>query len=214
MNKNLLVLACTTALYFLSIYTSVGVFFAHPIEVLVAFLHEFGHATMAILTGGHVNTLQVNPDGSGVTKTSGGSQSLITIGGYVGSCIFSNILIRMSCSKYSPIACYVLGVLSAISAVCWFSTVENMAILAAFAVSFVVIGKLKVVTPYVLQFISIACVVHIIQDFQVGPSSDLNAFTQIIGILPYTIWMYVWLGIVILVTFFNIKHLLKQQNEI
>jgi Zn-dependent oligopeptidase len=41
---------------------SFGSLLLYPVTMLVTFLHEFGHALGAILTGGSVEGLQVNSD--------------------------------------------------------------------------------------------------------------------------------------------------------
>ena len=53
----------------------------YPVTLLVTFLHEFGHALGAILTGGHVLEMQINPDGSGKTTSQPGSVAVILMGG-------------------------------------------------------------------------------------------------------------------------------------
>ena len=74
---------------------SLGALLLYPVTMLVTFLHEFGHALGAILTGGTVEGLQVNPDGSGYTTTRGGSPGIVLMGGYLGSAILGNILFRI-----------------------------------------------------------------------------------------------------------------------
>jgi hypothetical protein len=50
-----------------------------------------------------------------------------------------------------------------------------------------------------------ASVLYVIQDFQVGPSSDLRAYEEHIGLFPAQIWMYIWLGIVVVITYYNLR---------
>ena len=211
MNKktNIFILIGLVILYFVLSPTSIGKIIFGPIEILVAFLHEFGHASMTVLTGGMVSALQVNTDGSGVTTTSGGNDAIITMGGYIGSCVFSNILVKSSLSKHSNIACYILACIILFCATCWFSTLTNMLLLLACAVSFIIIGNIPLISPILLQFIGIACIIHILQDFQVGPSSDLKSFQENVGILSYNGWMYLWLAICILLTLWNIKQIFR-----
>jgi hypothetical protein len=70
----------------------------YPITLLVTFLHEFGHALGALITGGEVMSIQINPDGSGVTMTRGGSRAVILMGGYIGSAILGNLLFYLGTS--------------------------------------------------------------------------------------------------------------------
>ncbi len=85
MNK-LIYLLLAIVLYVLLTYVPGLNIITFPIEMLCTFLHEFGHAFFSIISGGTVHSLCINADGSGVTTTSGGSQGLCTIGGYVGKC--------------------------------------------------------------------------------------------------------------------------------
>jgi len=64
----------------------------YPITLLVTFLHEFGHGIGAVITGGWVEEIQINKDGSGWTRSVGGNRPVIIMGGYLGSAIFGNIL--------------------------------------------------------------------------------------------------------------------------
>ena len=62
---------------------------------------------------------------------------------------------------------------------------------------------------FLLQFIAIASLIDIIQDFNVGPPSDLEAFANGVGILSQTGWMYVWLLIVLMITIWNMRRIIK-----
>jgi len=69
----------------------------YPITLLVTFLHEFGHGIGAVITGGWVEEIQINKDGSGWTRSAGGSRA-VTI-------YFSMLVQRLSdllnlCSYY------------------------------------------------------------------------------------------------------------------
>jgi len=47
----------------------------------------------------------------------------------------------------------------------------------------------------------------------VGPTSDLEKYAEIMVILPAKVWMYIWLALAILLFYFNIKIILKQENN-
>jgi hypothetical protein len=59
----------------------------YPINMLVTFLHELGHATGALLSGGKMKSMDINLDGSGLTTTLGGSTAITLVSGYIGSAI-------------------------------------------------------------------------------------------------------------------------------
>lgn len=59
-----------------------------PLKILVVFFHELSHGLAAILTGGEIVSISVNPEQGGVTLTRGGSRFIILSAGYVGSLLF------------------------------------------------------------------------------------------------------------------------------
>jgi hypothetical protein len=61
----------------------------------------------------------------------------------------------------------------------------------------------------VLMFLGIAAVFYILQDFNVGPKSDLAAYTQVVGIFSTTVWMYIWLAIAAMLSYSNLKEIFK-----
>jgi len=51
-----------------------GKIILYPFKLLVTMLHEFGHAMGAIVTGGDVESIKINADGSGWCKTAGAQE--------------------------------------------------------------------------------------------------------------------------------------------
>jgi len=60
----------------------------YPITLLVTFLHEFGHAFFAFITGWKVIWIQINSNGSGYTTTVWWIKSLVEMWWYIWSAIF------------------------------------------------------------------------------------------------------------------------------
>lgn len=57
----------------------------YPFKLFGTFVHEWAHALVTLLTGGHVVGLRVNPDLSGEEYSRGGAGLLISSAGYVGT---------------------------------------------------------------------------------------------------------------------------------
>ncbi len=88
--RNLLLAGLLTiALYFIP-YAG---FVTYPLRLLVTFIHEGSHALAAILTGGFPHSMAIQPDGSGVTYTSGGWGTIISSAGYLGATFYGAVLI-------------------------------------------------------------------------------------------------------------------------
>ena len=187
----------------------------YPVTLLVTFLHEFGHAVGAIITGGKVDFLRVNPDGSGVTGTIGGWRSVILMGGYIGSAIFGNLLFYIGARqpKMSKYALFVLALFMGVASFFWFETMFTTGFLLFFGFSLLMIARYTNWDRWVLMFLGMASIVHIIQDFRVGPSSDLAAYSEIFVVIPVSVWMYLWLAIVVLLSFLNLRLIFRSENR-
>lgn len=181
------------------------------LSLLVTFLHEFGHAIASLLTGGRVLALQVNIDGSGVCTTSGGNSMLITAGGYLGSIIFGNLMLYFGIKHkdFSKFLALALSIIMVLVSVVWFST------LSSFVITFIIglvlaICFLKIVWSGRVFMIGSGAysILYILKDYNVGPSSDLQAFSDIMGLTP-TIWMYMWLVGAIVITAVSLRFILK-----
>jgi hypothetical protein len=188
-----------------------------PIIWLVAFLHELGHALAALLTGGNVLALVVNGNGSGLTTTQGGSAGLILMGGYLGSALFGNLLFYVGATKrqWSRGALLTLAGLMLFSAIKWHTTATSTLLLLGYAAVLILIAsrvRTGVWGQNILMFFGMASVLYVLQDFRVGPSSDLAAYEQYVGILPAEAWMYVWLLLVALLTWWNVRQIFARPS--
>ncbi|WP_235296313.1 M50 family metallopeptidase [Portibacter marinus] len=194
---------------------SIGAKLLYPITLLVTFLHEFGHALGAVLTGGSVEQVQINPNGSGYTVSRGGIRSIIIMGGYIGSAILGNLLFYIGTKSQKLIKpmLYLLSAAMMFTAFFWFNSFFTTGILILFAI---VLGFIGLKTKYgreVLMFIGLASILYIIQDFNVGPSSDLAAYADTMIILPATVWKYIWLTIVVLLFIINIRAIFRPRAK-
>jgi uncharacterized membrane protein YcjF (UPF0283 family) len=61
--------------------------------MLVIAFHEFGHAITAVLTGGHVKSISLDPREGGVTHMTGGISAFTLPAGYLGSSLIGALLI-------------------------------------------------------------------------------------------------------------------------
>lgn len=190
---------------------SIGATLLYPVTLLVTFLHELGHALGALLTGGSVVGMQINPDGSGYTITRGGSQGVTLIGGYLGSAVLGNLLFRIG-ARHQALTHHTLLVLAGLmilSGVIWFQSLNSTALLFVFGL---LLGFIALKTNWdqdVLMFLGLAAVLYIIQDFDTGPRSDLVMYEKVVGFFPYQVWMYLWLGLAGVLFLWNLKEIFR-----
>lgn len=191
---------------------SFGSLVLYPVTLLVTFLHEFGHALGGLLTGGAVEAMQINPDGSGYTVTRGGSPGVILMGGYLGSAVLGNTLFYIGARKktITQITLITLAVLMALAGIVWFESFTSSGLLLGFALVLYLIASRTDWDQDVLMFLGLASVLYIIQDFNVGPKSDLAMYEKVVGVFPYQIWMYIWLGLAGLLLFSNLRAIFRR----
>ncbi len=213
-NKTLPILLVLIVLYFLlKYYVPYGYYIIYPVNLLVTFMHEFWHAFLALITGGSVESLQVNTDGSWVTTTSGGWRVFVLMGGYIWSAIFWNILLYIwlkGKKRYSEKVLYILSALMVVIAVFWFSSMISSILLFILAWWLILLVRYSDFDRIILQFLWVASLLFIIEDFNVGPSSDLAKFEEIFIIIPESVWMIIWLVIVLVITGYNLKAILRK----
>jgi hypothetical protein len=79
--------------------------------MLVIAFHEFGHAIAAVFTGGHVESISLDPREGGVTHFRGGISAITLPAGYLGSSLIGALLIFCGFDTVaSKVASIVLGV--------------------------------------------------------------------------------------------------------
>ncbi len=188
----------------------------YPVTLLVTFLHEFGHALGAILTGGNVDDLKINWDGSGYTVTRGGNQAVILMGGYLGSAILGNMLFYVGARlrTWNRPTLLVLAGLMIFAGVVWFVSLATTATLFGFAALLWFIVNRTNWSRDALMFLGLAAVLYIIQDFNVGPTSDLAMYEETVGIFPSKTWMYIWLILVVGLFIWNMRQVFSGRSWI
>jgi hypothetical protein len=78
----------------LSFVPAAGVL-VYPFRLFVTFIHEAGHALVALLTGGAVSGIRIHLDASGETFSLGGIPLLIASAGYLASTVYGASLLAL-----------------------------------------------------------------------------------------------------------------------
>lgn len=217
MRDNILMKTIAVALlYFLLRFMggSFGQIILYPITLLVTFLHEFGHAFGAAITGGSIKGMQINSDGSGVTTTLGGSAAVTLLGGYIGSALFGNLLFYIGAKlpRFHRVTLVFLGGLMLFAGIFWYQSAVSTLILVAYAVLLYFIARHAEWVSWALMFFGLASILYIIQDFNFGPRSDLEQFDRVVGIFSADIWKYIWLAFVVFLFISNLRLILLNKG--
>jgi hypothetical protein len=85
-----------TLLVVLVLYLLVPRWLQYPLDLFLTFIHEAGHALAALVSGGEVLELVVDPNMAGYTRSAGGWRPLIISGGYLGVAVVGALLLRLN----------------------------------------------------------------------------------------------------------------------
>ncbi|MBS1719188.1 MAG: M50 family metallopeptidase [Armatimonadetes bacterium] len=174
-----------------------------PVEFLNTLVHEFCHATMAVLTGGHVIGVSIESDTSGLTLTQGGISFLISIAGYLGASGLGSAILA---SSHKPSAKWWLGGLAVsigLGSVMWMKwsllsigLVILWVALLGYAASQPWAGAAATFVGVQLAFNAVRSAVDLINLSRFVPSDALNASKA--TFLPPVVHSLVWAGLSIL----------------
>ncbi|BDI29141.1 hypothetical protein CCAX7_11920 [Capsulimonas corticalis] len=200
-----LLLACavTVALWFVPLASLA----LYPLRLFVTFIHESSHAVTALLTGGRVAEIQIEPDASGVTLTYGGLGLLIVMAGYLGAAAYGAWLISLG--RRPRVARTALYVSAAIVGLATVLAVRPWHNLFGFGWGLVISALLiwagrrlsSVAAERTVMFLGVQCVANALFDLKTlvglssipggGPTTDAVLMSQIIP-LPPVVWATLW----------------------
>jgi hypothetical protein len=97
-----------------------------PLRVLMTLIHEFGHGLAALLTGGSIERITVDPGLGGLCYTRGGWRWLILPSGYLGSMAAGCGIILLACrTRYDRFASFALGVIVMLATLLYVRTLQG-----------------------------------------------------------------------------------------
>ena len=82
--------------------------FVYPLKIFVVFMHEVSHGLAAIVTGGRIVEIQVNPQQGGHALTQGGSRFWTLTAGYLGSLLWGGLILLLAARTHLDKAISVL----------------------------------------------------------------------------------------------------------
>ncbi|MBL8156887.1 MAG: M50 family metallopeptidase [Anaerolineae bacterium] len=178
-----------------------------PFRLFVTFVHEAGHGTAALLTGGEFAGFVVHDNGSGQATTRGGSLLAILPAGYLGAALFGAVLFTLANRLHYTRPVSILLGLGLIVFSILFARASLLALIVGLAFGTVLIGlgwraNLGVNT-FVLNVLAILTGLNAVFDvwYLVGDSSaslgtirnDAAAFSQAVApLVPAAVWAFLW----------------------
>lgn len=192
-----------------------------PFSWMNTFFHEISHGIAAFITGGFINTIELNINGSGVCWSSGGIRFITTFSGYAGAVIWGAIIYIMA-DNASPksadrLAMFIIGLLS-LTLLFWARDITTFFIIGVMIVPFAIILKTKELAAekYFMQFSGLYIVLdalktptYLLDGEKRGDGATLQELTW----LPEIIWILIWLSLGLFTLFFLFRRHIKLEHK-
>lgn len=204
----------------------------YPFRLFVTYVHEAGHGTMAILSGGQFVSFEVHANGAGQANTIGGSKLLILPAGYLGAALFGAVLFYLvNRGHYSRVISVALGI-----GLIVFSVLFGRFSATAFVVGLAFGGLLILlgwkagqdINILVLNMLAILTALNAVLDlfFLVGNSNigtptlrnDAAAFSDAVApLIPASAWAFLWAALAVLMlgvsVWMSVIHPLRKRKQ-
>lgn len=171
-----------------------------PFSWAMTFFHEISHGLAAMLTGGSIERIQLNSDGSGLCYTRGGWRFVTAFAGYSGAVGWGMFIYIMAATEQQKarVLAILLAAFIIFSALFYSKDVMTWAILASIFTLFMLVIKLRSarIAQWLLKFIglyvlcdAIRAPLHLIDGQHVGDGATLQGLT----LVPEIVWVVIWL---------------------
>lgn len=194
----------------------------YPFRLFVTYVHESGHSLMAELTGGDIRGFTVNPDGTGVATTAGGTRELILPAGYLGAAFFGALLFYLANTvRFARSISVALGVGLVVFSILFARPASNgapTALLVGIAFGTVLIGigwrANRTINMLVLTMLATMTSLNAVLDLYfltrsadvrlevpggVAIRNDAAAFTELVTpFLPASVWAFIWAALAVI----------------
>jgi hypothetical protein len=176
----------------------------YPLKIFVVMLHEISHGAAALVTGGRVERITLDPMQGGATYARGGNAFIMLSAGYLGSLLWGLLLIRLSRGATTRVrkSTMALGILLMLVSVAvvrgWFGLPFGLLV----GLVLIFIGR-RASVPFqrgVLLVLGVTSAMYALLDIRSdvlqrpGLRSDAFMLSELTGI-PTIVWGIVWIGL-------------------
>ena len=182
--------------------------FVYPLKIFVVFMHEVSHGLAAIVTGGRIVEIQVNPQQGGHALTQGGSRFWTLTAGYLGSLLWGGLILLLAARTHLDKAISVLIGLGMVAISIGFGESTFTYLFGiGFGVVLLAVGFFlpEVVNDWILRVIGVTSCLYAILDIKSDVldrahlRSDARMLSEVTG-LPTEFWGILWILIAIALT--------------
>lgn len=197
----------------------------YPLKIFAVYLHELGHAFMAIIFGSKVTDFKVNIDQSGhvITSVKGWFPGfMVASGGYLGSVLFALAILYLGRTKLKKYVPGTLAIILLVVSIRYFSLSFTLIYSVIFAVAIILLYMLQNerINAWVIDILGISSAAYAVYDTFVDtvllqlsihfnlikgwngaqPETDAVQLQKMTGV-PAIVWGIIWLLIALAVLY-------------
>ena len=196
----------------------------YPLKILVVFFHEIGHGVAALLTGGSIVRIELDPREGGLAVTQGGIRFVILSAGYLGSLLIGGvILVAAADSRRDRVITGILAVVLAVVTLLFVRPWFGFGMLFGLATSVVLVLAARFLShawnDFLLSLVGLTSCLYAVIDIKSDVldrpelQSDARMLAELTG-LPTLLWGILWIGLALVGTFLFVRRALRSKPGI
>ena len=180
-----------------------GPLLLYPFTLFTTWVHECGHAVMAVLLGGRVTAITIEPDTSGLTRSlmppGRVAQGLVASAGYLGASVVGCLLMGATRveRRARPIL-WGIGTFMLFTLVIWMRNVFGALVVLVWGVTLLALARKRSgrASHFVLSVLAIQVALNAVYDirilFLVNGRSDADTMARLF-VAPAWVWASAWM---------------------
>jgi hypothetical protein len=175
----------------------------YPFTLFTTWIHECGHAVMAVLVGGSVTSITIQPDTSGLTRSlvpaSRIAQGLVASSGYLGASIVGCLLMAATRveRRARPIL-WGIGAFMLLTVVIWMRNPFGALVVLGWGIALLILARKGSggASRFILSVLAIQVALNAVYDirvlFLVNGRSDAETMARLF-LAPAWLWASLWM---------------------
>jgi hypothetical protein len=181
-----------------------GALVLYPFRLFTTWVHECGHAVMTLLVGGHVSSIVIERNASGVTSSlipqSRVAQGLVASAGYLGASIVGcALMIAARRKRPAHGILWTIGAFMLVTLIIWLRNLFGIAVALIWSVALIALSRNASggVSSFVLSFLAVQVALNSVFDIRVlfllhDAHSDADTMARLF-LLPSWTWASLWM---------------------
>jgi hypothetical protein len=183
-----------------------GPFLLYPFTLFTTWVHECGHAVTAVLLGGSVTSITIEPDTSGLTRSlmpaGRVAQGLVASAGYLGASLVGCLLMAATrVEKRARPILRIIGAFMLFTVVIWMRNLFGALVVLAWGVTLLALARKGSgrASRFVLSVLAVQVALNAVYNIRAlflahGGRSDADTMARLFG-APAWLWATSWMAL-------------------